>query len=343
MTTDNVSEEQLAGDDAPVEVEESSATPRPTPGRLLGAQREALGMSVQHVAETLNLTRHFIRSLEEDRYDKLPDEVFVRGYIRSYGKLVNLDPAQLLELYEEFTTKKQVRKEEAIKRHAKRRRNKNQPWILVSGVAFVAVAATLWFLSSRSSGDDITADTTPALDDMAVFDASRETNSNAGSAALALQTATAPLAAASQRLLTPVTAAFASEVGNELASEVSSIPVESAGFERDTHDHLVEGESTSTSFPTEVTGSTLTLGWRGQDKLELHFSADSWVEVEHRGGADAHRDLRQAGDLLVVEGTAPFAILLGSARGVEVRLNGREMDISASVRDDDTARLSLGM
>ena len=340
MTTDNVSEEQIVGDDAPVEpvepteptepTEEGTAAPRPTPGRLLGAQREALGMTVQQVAETLNLTRHFIRSLEEDRYDKLPDEVFVRGYIRSYGKLVNLDPAQLLDLYEEFTTKKQVRKEEAIKRHAKRRRNKNQPWILVSGIAFVAVAATLWFISSRSSDESVSS--SPALDEMPVFNAAREPGRDSGDTAVALQTAAAPLTATTESMSPSVTAAF-----------ISDAAIDIGGASLDGFDDPQLADSEAATAPPEVTGSTLTLGWRGQDKLELHFSADSWVEVEHRGGAESHRDLGLAGDLLVVDGTAPFAILLGSAQGVEVRLNGRKMDISANVQPDDTARLSLGM
>lgn len=339
MTTDNVSEEQINGGNP--SQDEAAAASRPTPGRLLAAQREALGMTVHQIAETLNLTRHFIRSLEEDRYDKLPDEVFVRGYIRSYGKLVNLDPAQLLELYEEFTTKKQVRKEEAIKRHARRRRDKNQPWILVSGIAFVAVAATLWFLGSRSNDSEV-ADL-PALDDMPVFDAPREPQravTGAGSTFSSPDSSSpAPVAVSPE----PAAGLAASEASalNSAEEGVSADLQYGLEAEAEGSDAQVTAEPADT--PAPFTGTAVMLQWRGDDRLELQFASDSWVEVEHRGGTEAHRDLRLAGELLIVEGTAPFTILLGSARGVSVRLNGRTMDISANIRSDDTARLSLGM
>lgn len=342
MTTDNVSEEQII--EGEPSQDEAAAASRPTPGRLLAAQREALGMTVHQIAETLNLTRHFIRSLEEDRYDKLPDEVFVRGYIRSYGKLVNLDPAQLLELYEEFTTKKQVRKEEAIKRHARRRRDKNQPWILVSGIAFVAVAATLWFLGSRNNDNEV-ADL-PALDDMPVFDAPREPQRAAADAG---STFSSPVSSPDSGNPAPVAVrpepaaglAAAAPALNSAEDGVSADLQYGVEAEAEASDAQVTAEPADT--PAPFTGTAVMLQWRGEDRLELQFASDSWVEVEHRGGTEAHRDLRLAGELLIVEGTAPFTILLGSARGVAVRLNGRTMDISANIRSDDTARLSLGM
>lgn len=118
-----------------------------TPGELLRSQRETLELSVQQVADTLNLTMHFIRSLESDSYEKLPGDVFVRGYIRSYARLLRLDPDQLIEVYDAFGDKKQARKQEAIKRYTRRRRDKNRPWVIVSGLAFVLVALALWFFN----------------------------------------------------------------------------------------------------------------------------------------------------------------------------------------------------
>lgn len=184
MTDENNSadENKLAGQPA-ADTEAAVESVRTTPGSLLLAQRETLELSLQHVADELNLTMHYVRALESDSYDKLPGDVFVKGYIRSYARLLGLDPDQMLEIYREFTTHKLARKEEAIKRHARRRMDKNRPWIIVSGVAFVVVAVLLWLLSTGNDSDTASADMereaasvtgtidASSIDAMPVFDA----------------------------------------------------------------------------------------------------------------------------------------------------------------------------
>lgn len=159
MTDDNnnATEDQVAGQPEPA-IEAAADNVRTTPGSLLLAQRETLELSLQHVADELNLTMHYVRALESDSYDKLPGDVFVKGYIRSYARLLGLDPDQMLDIYREFTTHKLARKEEAIKRHARRRMDKNRPWIIVSGVAFVVVAVVLWLVSTGNDTDTASAD-----------------------------------------------------------------------------------------------------------------------------------------------------------------------------------------
>ncbi len=191
MTDENNSayEDKIAGQ--PVDEtgpEAAVENVRTTPGSLLLAQRETLELSLQHVADELNLTMHYVRALESDSYDKLPGDVFVKGYIRSYARLLGLDPDQMLEIYREFTTHKLARKEEAIKRHARRRMDKNRPWIIFSGVAFVVVAIVLWLLSSGNDSDTASADMereagsmtgnidAGTIDAMPVFDATPTTD-----------------------------------------------------------------------------------------------------------------------------------------------------------------------
>lgn len=167
MTDENNSaEEEVVTAQPADDVEVAVESVRTTPGSLLLAQRETLELSLQHVADELNLTMHYVRALESDSYDKLPGDVFVKGYIRSYARLLGLDPGQMLDIYRDFTTHKLARKEEAIKRHARRRMDKNRPWIIFSGIAFVVVAILLWLLNS---GDD--ADTNVANADQGISSA----------------------------------------------------------------------------------------------------------------------------------------------------------------------------
>jgi cytoskeleton protein RodZ len=78
-------------DESPVVVPAASL-----PGGQLRTVREARGMSISDVAGVLRFSPKQIELLESDRYDDLPGATFVRGFIRSYAKLLKLDVVPLL-------------------------------------------------------------------------------------------------------------------------------------------------------------------------------------------------------------------------------------------------------
>lgn len=70
--------------------------PGATAGALLGAAREASGLSIDAVAQQLKLAPRQVRALEAGDFGRLPGRTFVRGFIRNYARLVKLDPEQVL-------------------------------------------------------------------------------------------------------------------------------------------------------------------------------------------------------------------------------------------------------
>ena len=67
-----------------------------SPGRALEAARVALNLSVADVSQKIKYGVKQIAAIEADDYTKLPGTTIVRGMIRSYAKLVQLDPEPLL-------------------------------------------------------------------------------------------------------------------------------------------------------------------------------------------------------------------------------------------------------
>ena len=65
-------------------------------GALLGAAREASGLSIDAVAQQLKLAPRQVRALEAGEFGHLPGRTFVRGFIRNYARLLRLDPEQVL-------------------------------------------------------------------------------------------------------------------------------------------------------------------------------------------------------------------------------------------------------
>jgi cytoskeleton protein RodZ len=60
-------------------------------GNVLRKAREALGLSLEEVASELRLSAYQIRALEDDDYADLPGATYVRGYLRAYARVLNLD------------------------------------------------------------------------------------------------------------------------------------------------------------------------------------------------------------------------------------------------------------
>jgi cytoskeleton protein RodZ len=65
-------------------------------GQMLREAREQQGLSVNDVANRIKFAPKQIEWLEADDYVKLPEAAFVRGFVRSYARLLNLDSASLI-------------------------------------------------------------------------------------------------------------------------------------------------------------------------------------------------------------------------------------------------------
>lgn len=69
-------------------------------GDLLRKIREACGVTIEEMQERTKILGDYIRGLEENRFDRLPPIVYVRGFIRSYLKYLAIpDPERFAVAY----------------------------------------------------------------------------------------------------------------------------------------------------------------------------------------------------------------------------------------------------
>ena len=68
----------------------------PSPGEQLRKARVGYSWSLHDVAANLNLDIDVVRALESGDYAGLPEPAFIRGYLRAYARLMELDDVQLL-------------------------------------------------------------------------------------------------------------------------------------------------------------------------------------------------------------------------------------------------------
>src|SRR3972149_9801138 len=95
--------EQLPGNN-PAQDGNSAATEATSLGRTLRETREHLGLSVADVANQIKFAPRQIEALEADDFQHLPEAAFLRGFIRSYAKILQLDGQALLAALPESKT-----------------------------------------------------------------------------------------------------------------------------------------------------------------------------------------------------------------------------------------------
>jgi cytoskeletal protein RodZ len=61
-------------------------------GEILKQAREARQLSLDEIADITKIAIYYLRNLENEYYEELPAEVYVRGYLRQIAKLLGLDP-----------------------------------------------------------------------------------------------------------------------------------------------------------------------------------------------------------------------------------------------------------
>jgi len=72
-------------------------------GLLLRQAREIRNLSVVNLARSLRLSPRVIEHLENNRFDELPGPVFVKGYIRSVAKEMEIDSTPLISIFDRQT------------------------------------------------------------------------------------------------------------------------------------------------------------------------------------------------------------------------------------------------
>ena len=69
-------------------------------GTYLRHERELRQISLEEIAQTTRIPIRMLQHIEGDRLDKLPGEVFAKGFLRSYARSVGLQVTDVVSRYE---------------------------------------------------------------------------------------------------------------------------------------------------------------------------------------------------------------------------------------------------
>src|SRR5215217_4667857 len=120
-------------------------------GEFFRQVRETKGLTVDEVASKTRIRSDFVKALEDGNFAKLPDQVFARGFVRSYARSLGLDEEDAIHrfvqsagaYYEKQDERERLRVQQ-VEEERKRQANRKAVAVAI-GIAIL----TLIFLLSR--------------------------------------------------------------------------------------------------------------------------------------------------------------------------------------------------
>jgi len=73
-------------------------------GLDLRRMREALEVDLSEIFEITRISKTTLICIEENQFDKLPAEVFLKSFLKSYAEILKLDPQHVIEGYLKYRT-----------------------------------------------------------------------------------------------------------------------------------------------------------------------------------------------------------------------------------------------
>ncbi|SFU13795.1 cytoskeleton protein RodZ [Kosakonia arachidis] len=315
-----------------------------TTGVRLRSAREQLGLSQQTVAERLCLKVSTVRDIEEDRSPADLASTFVRGYIRSYARLVHIPEEELLPMIEKQAPVRAAKVAPMQTFALGKPRKKRDGWLMSFTwlVLFVVIGLTgaWWWQNHKAQQEEIS---TMADQSSAELNASNSSN-NAQSVPLNNDPATA--SAADDNSSTPIeppapaTTAQAPDAAQQAPENTANQnPVVSPSQANVGSTQQPAATASSGQLPTEQAGVAGAVA--DTNALVMSFKADCWLEVSDATGKKLFSGLQRKDATLNLNGKAPYKLKIGAPSAVQIQYQGKPVDLSRFIRTNQVARLTL--
>lgn len=276
-------------------------------GTLLKNKRESLGLTQKQISDRLKLRVTLIQQIEENQFESDQVATFMRGYIRSYAKYVNLDEKVVLSaLHHAGDAQHQEQEMLSFSRKTKTEKHNSRIMLLTWSIfAVIAGISSLWWwqnqqqdtlsqsLVNAESPEELVVEEplTPELDSLAVIE--------------------------SVDALTVVSAAESSDTVTQVEETQAAAEVDPVVAE-----------------PEAVTPESVA------NQLVMQFSADCWIQVKDAAGKTLSTGIKKAGQTLNLSGTAPYKVILGAPEGVSMTFASEPVDLSGYT-SGKVARITL--
>jgi cytoskeleton protein RodZ len=273
-------------------------------GEFFKQVRDTKGLTLDDVALKTRIHPDFLIALEEGNFTKLPDQVFAKGFVRSYARSLGLDEEDAMRRFEgsagAFYEKQAEREVLRLKQAEDDRRKKTNRKVVLAAIAVALLGLIL--LMSREHTTVVPSRPASDVEPPPIKSSGEKTSSSS------LDTTDSVVQDLEKERLAGVPTAASVTLPSPSISTVTAVPT-------------VREEVVS---PTSVRTDPL-LGIPSDGSLALAIEALelTWVVVQVDNGSPEEA-LMRPGERVQWKASDRFTLTLGNAGGVRVELNGKE-------------------
>ena len=81
-------------------------------GEILRKRREETGQNLRDISKILRIRYDYLKAIEDETFERLPEEVYVKGYIREYAELLHIEPETAVNSYVQQISPPQIEAKE---------------------------------------------------------------------------------------------------------------------------------------------------------------------------------------------------------------------------------------
>lgn len=306
--------------------------PGATAGSLLRQAREAAGIHIAALAVSLKVPVKKLEALEQDRFDLLPDAVFVRALASSVCRTLKLDAGPVLGLLPQTSAPKLTYQGTSINAPFRAPGEGPGPsvWSQVSrpavlaGLLLVLGALVLIFLPAvKHDGSNGKAETADATMPPGGADAGKPL----------------PVAIAGPGLAKPAAPAEPSNAPDAATGTAAPAPLSITALPPAVVNPAPPAASVAAPAAAPMAPVAPAPAAAASQPMPagiVTFSAkgESWVEVTDARGTVVLRRTLTAGEVAGASGVLPLAAVVGKADLTQVQVRGKAFDLNAVARDN---------
>jgi len=311
-----------------------------TTGARLSQAREQLGLSHQAVAERLCLKVSTIRQIEDGTTPADLAPTFLRGYIRSYAKLVHVSEEELSSMIGKQAPIKVPKVASMQGFSLGKSRKKRDGWLMGFTwlVVFVIIGLTgaWWWQNHQVQQQEIAT--------MADQSTAQLNQDNGQGQSIALTSGDNPNSAPTEGDPTQgtppaddVAGAAPAQTANPVTSNTSTaakVLAQQAPVAVSTSQPVAENGLPTANAQTAAAGTDA-------NAVVLSFKSDCWLEIGDASGKTLFSGMKKGGETLNVKGTAPYKLKIGAPGAVTIQFQGKPVDMSRFVKSSRVARFTL--